>query len=48
MINEKTISRDKKARLYDVNLDLNDDKMNTTQRKLTFILKDLQRLDLIF
>ena len=44
----KTISRDEKARSYDADLDLSNDKMNTIRRKFTFASEDLQRSNLIF
>ena len=45
---KEATSRDKKAILCDVNLDLNDDKMNIIRREFTFASENLQRLNLIF
>ena len=45
---KEATSRNKKATSCDVNLDLNDDKMNTIRRKFTFASENLQRLYLIF
>ena len=48
LLMKKATSRDEKTRSRDADLDLNDDEINTIQKKFTFILENLQRLDLIF
>ena len=45
---KEIISRDKKVRLYNVNLDLSNDKIKIIRRELIFASENLQRSDLIF
>ena len=45
---KEIISRDKKVKLCNINLDLSDNEINTIRKEFTFASKDLQRLNLNF